>query len=117
MADKAEKEEKRAEREKAEQTKRLKKYQEEVKREQKRREKEQAELKSQASIQKQANIMERFLKRNKSNNMESSDNHYLMRSPRPNSFSNIEDLAATATSAMDCMLSQANSLRLEEIWM
>lgn len=117
MAEKAKKEEKRAEREKAEQTKRLKKHQEEVKREQKRREKEQAELKSQASIQKQANIMERFLKRNKSNNMESSDNHHLMRSPRPNSFSNIEDRAATATLAMDCMLSQANSLRLEEIWM
>uniref|UniRef100_A0A0E0Q6J4 Chromatin assembly factor 1 subunit p150 C-terminal domain-containing protein n=1 Tax=Oryza rufipogon TaxID=4529 RepID=A0A0E0Q6J4_ORYRU len=114
IKEKAEKEAKRAEREKAEQKKRSKKHQEEVEREQKRRERQQAELKRQASIQKQANFMQHFLRGKKGGNMESLGNHHSMRSPHPNVFSKIED--SSATSAMDCTLSEENQLRSDEIW-
>uniref|UniRef100_A0A0A9ATD2 Chromatin assembly factor 1 subunit FSM n=2 Tax=Arundo donax TaxID=35708 RepID=A0A0A9ATD2_ARUDO len=110
--EKAEKEVKRIDRE----NKRLKKQQEEVERERKRQEKEQAELKRQASIQKQANIMARFLKRKTSSNMDISDNHHSMKTTCSRSSGNIEELAIAATSAMDCTLSQANCLKLEDIW-
>ncbi|KAJ4871522.1 Chromatin assembly factor 1 subunit FAS1 [Raphanus sativus] len=53
------------EKEEAESRKRIKKQQDESEKEQKRREKEQAELKKQLEVQKQASIMERFLKRSK----------------------------------------------------
>ncbi|CAN8238199.1 unnamed protein product [Cochlearia groenlandica] len=53
------------EKEESESRKRIKKQQDESEREQKRREKEQAELKKQHEVQKQASIMERFLKRSK----------------------------------------------------
>ncbi|CAH2065585.1 unnamed protein product [Thlaspi arvense] len=53
------------EKEETESRKRLKKQQDESEKEQKRREKEQAELKKQHEVQKQASIMERFLKRSK----------------------------------------------------
>lgn len=53
------------EKEEAESRKRIKKQQDESEKEQKRREKEQAELKKQLGVQKQASIMERFLKRSK----------------------------------------------------
>uniref|UniRef100_A0A0E0EA25 Chromatin assembly factor 1 subunit p150 C-terminal domain-containing protein n=1 Tax=Oryza meridionalis TaxID=40149 RepID=A0A0E0EA25_9ORYZ len=114
IKEKAEKEAKRAEREKAEQKKRAKKHQEEVEKEHRRRERQQAELKRQASIQKQANFMEHFLRGKKGSNMESLGNHHSMRSPHPNVFSKIED--SSATSAMDCTLSEENQLRSAEIW-
>ncbi|KAF8099203.1 hypothetical protein N665_0248s0032 [Sinapis alba] len=53
------------EKEEAELRKRIKKQQDEAEKEQKRREKEQTELKKQLEVQKQASIMERFLKRSK----------------------------------------------------
>ncbi|VVA94680.1 unnamed protein product [Arabis nemorensis] len=53
------------EKEESESRKRIKKQQDESEREHRRREKEQAELKKQLEVQKQASIMERFLKRSK----------------------------------------------------
>uniref|UniRef100_A0A1J3J1U8 Chromatin assembly factor 1 subunit FAS1 n=1 Tax=Noccaea caerulescens TaxID=107243 RepID=A0A1J3J1U8_NOCCA len=53
------------EKEESESRKRAKKQQDESEKEQKRREKEQVELKKKLEVQKQASIMERFLKRNK----------------------------------------------------
>uniref|UniRef100_A0A0E0LJ89 Chromatin assembly factor 1 subunit p150 C-terminal domain-containing protein n=1 Tax=Oryza punctata TaxID=4537 RepID=A0A0E0LJ89_ORYPU len=114
IKEKTEKEAKRADREKAEQNKRSKKHQEEVEKEQKMRKRQQAELKRQASIKKQANFMEHFLRGKKGSNMESPGNHHSMRSPHPNVFSKIED--SSATSAMDCTLSEENQLRSDEIW-
>lgn len=53
------------EKEESESRKRAKKQQDESEKEQKRREKEQVELKKKLEVQKQASIMERFLKINK----------------------------------------------------
>ncbi|TYH91300.1 hypothetical protein ES332_A13G108400v1 [Gossypium tomentosum] len=63
LQDEAERDEKRREREEAEMRKQLRKQQEEADRDQRRREKEDAELKKKLSIQKQASVMERFLKK------------------------------------------------------
>ncbi|TYG37052.1 hypothetical protein ES288_D13G111200v1 [Gossypium darwinii] len=63
LQDEAERDEKRCEREEAEMRKQLRKQQEEAERDQRRREKEDAELKKKLSIQKQASVMERFLKK------------------------------------------------------
>lgn len=63
LQEEVEKDERRREREEAEMRKQLRKQQEEVERDQRRREKEEAELKKQLSIQKQASLMERFLKK------------------------------------------------------
>ncbi|KAK8956844.1 Chromatin assembly factor 1 subunit FSM [Platanthera zijinensis] len=60
-------EEKRLEKEKAEQIKQLKKQEMQAKKDQQRQEKESAELKKQLKLQKQATLMERFLKRTKVN--------------------------------------------------
>ncbi|KAK8639219.1 hypothetical protein V6N13_137610 [Hibiscus sabdariffa] len=61
--DEAKKDGKRREREEAEMRTKLPKQQEEAERDQRRREKEEAELKKKLSIQKQASVMERFLKK------------------------------------------------------
>lgn len=63
LQEEAEKEEKRRENE---MKKQLKKQQEETEKEQRRREKEEAEHKKQLALQKQASILERFLKKSKS---------------------------------------------------
>lgn len=60
-------EEKRLEKERAELKKQLKKQEMQAKKDQQRHEKEATELKKQLEIQKQATIMERFLKRTKVN--------------------------------------------------
>ncbi|KAI3762306.1 hypothetical protein L1987_52731 [Smallanthus sonchifolius] len=64
LQEEAEKEEKRCENE---MKKQLKKQQEEAEKEQRRREKEESEQKKQLALQKQASILERFLKKSKSN--------------------------------------------------
>ncbi|XVF30240.1 hypothetical protein REPUB_Repub16aG0040000 [Reevesia pubescens] len=63
LQEEAEKDERHREREEAEMRKQLRKLQEEAERDQRRREKEEAELKKKLSIQKQASVMERFLKK------------------------------------------------------
>ncbi|XWS65239.1 hypothetical protein CRYUN_Cryun05aG0075300 [Craigia yunnanensis] len=65
LQEEAEKDERRREREEAEMRKQLRKQQEEAGKDQRRREKEEAELKKKLSIQKQASVMERFLKKSK----------------------------------------------------
>ncbi|CAD6226067.1 unnamed protein product [Miscanthus lutarioriparius] len=112
MNEKTEREAKRIERE----NKRLKKHQEEE-RAKKKKEKEEAELKRKASIQKQANLMERFLKRKANSNTESSGSHHLERTNCSKSSGNIEELAVAATSGMDCTLSKESHLSMEELRM
>ncbi|KAL4325319.1 hypothetical protein GQ457_11G005640 [Hibiscus cannabinus] len=63
LQDEAKMDGKRREREEAEMRMKLRKQQEEAERDQRRREKEEAELKKKLSIQKQASVMERFLKK------------------------------------------------------
>ncbi|OQU88836.1 hypothetical protein SORBI_3002G104300 [Sorghum bicolor] len=113
MNEKTEREAKRIERE----NKRLKKHQEEEERAKKKKEKEEAELKRKASIQKQANLMERFLKRKANSNTESSGSHHLERTKCSKSSGNIEELAVAATSGMDCTLSKGSHLSMEELRM
>uniref|UniRef100_A0A803L429 Chromatin assembly factor 1 subunit FAS1 n=1 Tax=Chenopodium quinoa TaxID=63459 RepID=A0A803L429_CHEQI len=69
----AERDEKRREKEESEIRKQLKRKQEEADREQRRKEKEEAEIKKQLAIQKQASIMERFLKKSKTTQTSQSD--------------------------------------------
>ncbi|XP_020396779.1 chromatin assembly factor 1 subunit FSM isoform X3 [Zea mays] len=111
--EKTEREAKRIERE----NKRLKKHQEEEERAKKKKEKEEAELKRKASIQKQANLMERFFKRKADSNIGSSDSHHMERTTCSKSTGNIEELAVAATSAMDCTLCKENHLSMEELRM
>ncbi|TVU39677.1 hypothetical protein EJB05_13109, partial [Eragrostis curvula] len=113
MKVKAEKEEKRIERE----NKRLKKLQEEAEREKKRREKEQAELKQQACIKRQANIMERFLKTKTNSKMDNSGGQHAVRTTCSVSSENTGEIAIAATSAIDCTLSQAKVFRVEDLWL
>ena len=63
LQEEAEKDERRREREEAEIRKQLRKQQEEAERDQRWREREEAELKKKLLIQKQASVMERFLKK------------------------------------------------------
>lgn len=67
LQEEAEKDERRREREESELKRQLKRQQEEAEKEQRRKEKEEAELKRRVAMQKQASMMERFLKRSKSN--------------------------------------------------
>ncbi|PWZ15683.1 Chromatin assembly factor 1 subunit FSM [Zea mays] len=113
MNEKTEREAKHIERE----NKRLKKHQEEEERAKKKKEKEEAELKRKVSIQKQANLMERFFKRKADSNIGSSDSHHMERTTCSKSTGNIEELAVAATSAMDCTLCKENHLSMEELRM
>ncbi|KAG1363677.1 chromatin assembly factor 1 subunit FAS1 [Cocos nucifera] len=116
MQEEAEKEEKRREKEAAELKKQLKKQHEEAEREQRRREKEEAELKKQLAVKKQATIMERFLKREKSkDNSSNPDNRSSMRGPMSDSSCKKEEAVYTVTSSMDCAFSQKDSLSVEDL--
>ncbi|KAF8776316.1 hypothetical protein HU200_003635 [Digitaria exilis] len=112
MKDKAEREAKRIERE----NKRLKKHLEEAEREKKRKEKEEAELKKQASIKKQANLMECLFIRKPNNNIGSSGSHHSEKTTSSKPSAIIEESPVPATSAMDWTLSQAEKIRAEEYW-
>ncbi|KAL0452245.1 UNVERIFIED_CONTAM: Chromatin assembly factor 1 subunit FAS1 [Sesamum latifolium] len=65
LHDEAEKEERRRQKEENDMQKQLKRQQEDAEKDQRRREKEEAEMRKQLALQKQASLMERFLKRNK----------------------------------------------------
>ncbi|XP_010927904.1 chromatin assembly factor 1 subunit FAS1 isoform X2 [Elaeis guineensis] len=116
MQEEAEKEEKRREKEAAELKKQLKKHQEEAEREQRRREKEEAELKKHLAVKKQATIMERFFKREKSkDNSSNPDNRSSMKGPMSDSPCKKEEAVYTVTSSMDCAFSQKDSLSVEDL--
>ncbi|KAL9351946.1 hypothetical protein Peur_054626 [Populus x canadensis] len=72
LQEEAEKDERHREREESEIKRQLKRQQEEVEKEQRRKEKEEAELKRRVAIQKQASMMERFLKRSRSDDIRKS---------------------------------------------
>ncbi|KAG2404202.1 hypothetical protein LR48_Vigan03g037600 [Vigna angularis] len=90
-----------------------KKQVEETKRDQRRREKAEAELKKKRSLEKQASLMERFLKKCKTNS--SSENDQVSTKSTDLSNSKNESLSESATFSMDCTLASSNDVTLEEI--
>lgn len=111
----AERNRKRQEKEEAEHQKQLKKQQEEVEKSRKRREKEEAELKKLNSVKKQATILEKFLKANKtSTNLNKENNVALLDEHMQNSSGKIEAVD-TIISLMDNALCREDNLDFEDI--
>ncbi|XP_031381599.1 chromatin assembly factor 1 subunit FAS1 isoform X1 [Punica granatum] len=113
LQEEAEKEEKRREREENELSKQLRKQQEEIERDQRRREREEAELKQQLSVQKQASIMERFLKKAKTS--PSSPNQQSTNGTGTWDKKNETVVHGAVTCAMDCALSSNLEINAEDI--
>ncbi|CAI9090805.1 OLC1v1025661C3 [Oldenlandia corymbosa var. corymbosa] len=110
----AEKEERRREKEESEMKKLLKKQQEELEKDQRRKEKEETEMKKQLSLQKQATLMERFLKGAKTNSCIKNDqplNKETPVVPQRNKGS-----LESVTLAMDSVLSTSEGPKEEDIW-
>ncbi|XP_064942074.1 chromatin assembly factor 1 subunit FSM-like isoform X2 [Musa acuminata AAA Group] len=116
MQEEAERQEKRREKEEAELKKQNKKRQEEAAREQRRREKEEAEQKKQLAMQKQASMMECFLRSKKSSNSsDNSDRLSPMKSQSVDTASKNEGITNAVTSSMDCAFSQQYSVSMEDL--
>nr|KYP64197.1 hypothetical protein KK1_018787 [Cajanus cajan] len=99
----------------SEKKKQQKKQVEEAEKDQRRKEKAEAELKKKRSLQKQASIMERFLKRSKINPPSQKD-QVSVKSPASDlSSSNSESLFESATISMDCTLASSSDVALEDI--
>ncbi|URD77531.1 Chromatin assembly factor 1 subunit A [Musa troglodytarum] len=113
MQEEAEREEKQREKEATELKKQIKRQQEEAARERRRHEKE-AELKKQLAIQKQASIMERFLKSSKKNS-NSSDDKVSIKNSSIETTSKNTGIASAVTSSMDCGFSQECSLTTKDL--
>ena len=115
LQDEAEKDERRREREESEMQKQLKKQLEEAEKEQRRREKEEAVLKKQRAIQKQASIMERFVKRNKNNSISQNDQSSTKATTSYSSPNKSEKMPESVTLSMDLVLSSKHRIDSEEI--
>lgn len=116
LHDEAEKEKRRREKEENEKQKQIKREQEEAEKDQRRKEKEEAELRKQIAIQKQASLMESFLKRNKASS--SSQNGSSMKEASTAKLScNIpERMSWSVTQSMDSVLAQKGGIEVEDIW-
>ncbi|KAK6144935.1 hypothetical protein DH2020_021755 [Rehmannia glutinosa] len=94
--------------------KQLKRQQEEAEKDQRRKEKEEAELRKRLALQKQASIMERFLKRNKTNLPSQNDSS--TNKATSGSCSNMhERMSESVTLAMDSILAQNGEIVVEDI--
>ena len=92
----------------------LKKQQEEAEKDQRRREKETAELKKRLSIQKQASIMERFINRSKTSQLQTDQSP--TKAPTTDSSSKrIEKVPEAVTQSMDSSLLSNDNMNFEEI--
>ncbi|KAH9620582.1 hypothetical protein KSS87_015809, partial [Heliosperma pusillum] len=110
----AEKEEKRREKEDYETRKHLKRKQEEADKEQRQKEKEEAELKKRLAVQKQASIMDRFLKKSKTTSTSQNDQSTGVAT----SVSNVDKRENTFESVsmmMDSALQHTNDIDVQEI--
>ncbi|KAK6137789.1 hypothetical protein DH2020_028469 [Rehmannia glutinosa] len=115
LHDEAEKEERRREKEENDMQKQLKRQQEEAEKDQRRKEKEEAELRKRLALQKQASIMERFLKRNKTNLSSQNDSSTNKATSGPCSNMH-ERMSESVTLAMDSILAQNGAIVVEDIW-
>uniref|UniRef100_A0A1D1XWI5 Chromatin assembly factor 1 subunit A n=1 Tax=Anthurium amnicola TaxID=1678845 RepID=A0A1D1XWI5_9ARAE len=101
--------------EKSQSKKELKLRQIEAEKEERRREKEQAEAKEKLSIQKQASLMERFLKSKKSNNIGTVDK--LSEQPLVSDVSKKNfDIMGPTIASMDSAIFQQDSMNTEDLW-
>ncbi|XP_073040417.1 LOW QUALITY PROTEIN: chromatin assembly factor 1 subunit FAS1 [Primulina eburnea] len=116
LHDEAEKEERQREKDESEMQKHLKKQQEEAEKNKKRKEREEADLRKQLSVQKQASLMERFLKRNKTDSTPQNDSSTNNTTTSESSSSMMERKSQSATLAMDSVLSQNGGIEEEDIW-
>lgn len=95
----------------------LKKQQqpEEAEKVQRRQEKEEAELKKKRCLQKQASIMERFLKRSKTSPSFQKDEVSTKSIASDSSSSKSESVSASATLSMDCTFASSTDITLEDV--
>ncbi|XP_043705397.1 chromatin assembly factor 1 subunit FAS1-like [Telopea speciosissima] len=115
LQDEAEKEERCREREEAEMKNQLKRQQEEAEKNQRRREKEEAELKKQIAIQKQASMMERFLK-SKKNNSRSQHEKSSTKATSSDSSRKNDEIFNAVTLSMDTVLSLKDGMSTDELF-
>jgi len=115
LQEKAEKDERHREREESEIKRQLKRQQEEVEKEQRCKEKEEAELKRRVVIQKQASMMERFLKRSKSNSPCQNDQTLTKATTFGSSSKESKRIAEAITQLMDCALSSNDNITADDI--
>lgn len=94
--------------------KQLRKQQEEAEKDQRRREREEAEQKKQLSIQKQASIMERFLKRTKTSQYQ-KDQSSIKATTSDIPSKKSENMPETVTKSMDSILSSSIDINVEDI--
>ncbi|KAI3757066.1 hypothetical protein L6452_04599 [Arctium lappa] len=113
LQDEAEKDEKRRENE---MRKQLKKQQEEADKEQRRREKEEAEQKRQLALQKQASILERFLKKSKSGSPLQGDQSLVKASSTDISPKQTVLVPESVIQSMDDALSLNDEFDEKELW-
>ncbi|KAG8390710.1 hypothetical protein BUALT_Bualt01G0111800 [Buddleja alternifolia] len=116
LQEEAEKEERRREKEETEIQKQLKRQQEEAEKEQRRKEKEEAESKKRLAVQKQASLMERFLKRNKTNATSQNDSSVNKATTYETPSNLHENVSVSVTLAMDSVLAQNRGIALEDMW-
>lgn len=116
LHDEAEKEERRREKDESEMQKHFKKQQEEAEKNKKRKEREEADLKKQLAVQKQASLMDRFLKRNKTDSTSQNDGSTKITTTSKSSSNMMERKSQSATLAMDTVLSQNGGIEEEDIW-
>ncbi|KAJ6429354.1 hypothetical protein OIU84_020894 [Salix udensis] len=102
LQEEAEKDERRREREELELKRQLKRQQEEAEKEQRRKEKEEAELKRRVAMQKQASVMERFLKRSKSNSPCQNDQSLTKPTTSDSPSKKSKRMDEAVTQLMDC---------------
>ncbi|KAG5240057.1 chromatin assembly factor [Salix suchowensis] len=102
LQEEAEKDERRREREESELKRQLKRQQEEAEKEQRRKEKEEAELKRRVAMQKQASMMERFLKRSKSNSPCQNDQSLTKPTTSDSPSKKSKRMDEAVTQLMDC---------------
>lgn len=113
LQDVTENEEKRREKEEVVVRKQLRRKQEEAEKDQRRRQKEEDILKKRHALQKQASLMERFLKKGK-------DSSALQKDPSPaktDSFSNKNlEMVESVTLSMDSALLHSDVISKESVW-
>lgn len=104
--------ERRREKEESEMRKQQRKQQEEAEKEQRRKQKEEAEMKKQLSVQKQASIMERFLKKCKTT---SGQNDQSPSVPAPPSNKGSDRVPEAATRSIDYALASSNEFSVDDL--
>ncbi|KAL0340827.1 UNVERIFIED_CONTAM: Chromatin assembly factor 1 subunit FAS1 [Sesamum radiatum] len=116
LHEEAEKEERRRQKEENDMQKQLKRQQEDAEKDQRRREKEEAEMRKQLALQKQASLMERFLKRNKTDSTSQNDSSMSKATTSGSSANMLERTSESVTLVMDSVLAQNGGLEVEDIW-